>query len=61
MLGLTEPTYAIPGRCQAKGCGHAELRVKDGSDTVWCDRCNAVMTRDDYDRLGNVFYREAAA
>jgi len=61
MLGLTEPTYVLPGRCQAKGCGAAELRVADGSDTVWCDRCRAVMSRDDYDRLGNVFLREAAA
>ena len=60
MLGLTEPTYVLPGRCQAKGCGAAELRVADGSDTVWCDRCGATITRDDYDRLGNVFLRGAA-
>lgn len=63
MLGLTEPVYVLPGRCQVRGCGAAELRVKDGSDTVWCDRCGASMTRDDYDRYGNVFLRpqEAAA
>lgn len=61
LLGLTEPVYVLPGRCQVRGCGAAELRVKDGSDTVWCDRCGAVMSRDDYDRLGNVFLREAAA
>lgn len=60
MLGLTEPVYELPGHCQAKGCGRAELRVKDGSDTVWCDRCGAQMTRDDYDRYGNLFLREAA-
>lgn len=61
MLGLTEPVYALPGRCQSRGCGAAELRVRDGSDSVWCDRCGVAMTRDDYDRLGNVFLREAAA
>lgn len=61
ILGLTEPVYALPGHCQARGCGRAELRVKDGSDTVWCDRCGAQMTRDDYDRYGNLFLREAAA
>jgi len=27
---------------------------------VWCDRCGAAITRDDYDRLGNVFLRGAA-
>ena len=61
MLGLTEPVYVLPGRCQSRPCGRAELRVKDGSDTVWCDHCGAVMTRDDYDRLGNLFLREDAA
>lgn len=61
ILGLTEPVYALPGHCQARGCGRAELRVKDGSDTVWCDRCGAQMTRDDYDKYGNLFLREAAA
>lgn len=61
VLGLTEPTYVLPGRCQSKGCGAAELRVRDGSDSVWCDRCGAVMTRDDYDRLGNVFLRPSEA
>lgn len=60
VLGLTEPVYVLPGRCQVKGCGAQELRVKDGSDSVWCDRCGAAMTRDDYDRLGNVFLRGAA-
>ena len=61
VLGLTEPVYALPGHCQNRGCGRPELRVKDGSDTVWCDRCGAQMTRDDYDRYGNLFLREAAA
>lgn len=60
VLGLTDPLYALPGRCQVRGCGAAELRVRGGSDTVWCGRCGAIMTRDDYDRLGNVFLREAA-
>lgn len=60
VLGLTEPVYALPGHCQNRGCGRPELRVKDGSDTVWCDRCGAQMTRDDYDRYGNLFLREAA-
>lgn len=60
VLGLTDPLYALPGRCQNRGCGAAELRVRGGSDTVWCGRCGAIMTRDDYDRLGNVFLREAA-
>lgn len=61
MLGLTEPVYVLPGRCQSRGCGAAELRVRDGSDSVWCDRCQVVMSRDDYDRLGNVFLRTEAA
>lgn len=60
MLGLTEPVYELPGHCQNRGCGRAELRVKDGSDTVWCDHCGTQMTRDDYDRYGNLFLREAA-
>jgi hypothetical protein len=59
MLGLTEPVYSLPGHCQNRGCGRAELRVTDGSDTVWCDRCGTQMTRDDYDRYGNLFLREA--
>jgi hypothetical protein len=61
MLGLTEPTYVLPGKCQARGCGRPALRVKDGSDTVWCDRCGVSMTRDDYDRLGNLFLRPMEA
>lgn len=61
VLGLTEPTYVLPGRCQVRGCGAAQLRVRDGSDTVWCERCGASMTRDDYDRYGNVFLRTEAA
>lgn len=61
MLGLTEPVYELPGKCQARGCGRPALRVKDGSDTVWCDRCGVSMTRDDYDRLGNLFLRPAEA
>lgn len=61
MLGLTEPVYELPGKCQARGCGRPALRVKDGSDTVWCDRCGMSMTRDDYDRLGNLFLRTEAA
>jgi len=61
MLGLTEPTYVLPGRCQSRACGRAELRVKDGSDSVWCDHCRAVMTRDDYDRMGNLFLRPMEA
>lgn len=60
VLGLTDPLFVLPGRCQARGCGVAELRVRGGSDTVWCGRCGAIMTRDDYDRLGNVFLRGAA-
>jgi hypothetical protein len=60
VLGLTEPVYELPGRCQVRACGRPALRVKDGSDTVWCDHCGAVMTRDDYDRYGNLFLREAA-
>lgn len=62
MLGLTEPVYVLPGHCQARGCGRPMLRVKDGSDTVWCDHCGALMTRDDYDRYGNLFLlpKEAA-
>jgi hypothetical protein len=60
LLGLTEPVYELPGHCQNRGCGRAELRVKDGSDTVWCDHCGSQMTRDDYDRYGNLFLREAA-
>lgn len=60
LLGLTEPVYVLPGHCQSRGCGRAELRVRDGSDTVWCDHCGAQMTRDDYDRYGNLFLREAA-
>lgn len=59
LLGLTEPVWVLPGRCQVRGCGAAALRVRDGSDTVWCDRCGTSMTRDDYDRLGNLFGRVA--
>ena len=61
MLGLTEPVYVLPGKCQARGCGRPALRVRDGSDTVWCDRCGTSMTRDDYDRLGNLFLRSTEA
>jgi len=61
MLGLTEPTYVLPGYCRARACGRPALRVKDGSDTVWCDHCGARMTRDDYDRYGNLFLRPMEA
>jgi hypothetical protein len=61
VLGLTEPVYELPGYCRARACGRPALRVKDGSDTVWCDVCGAVMTRDDYDRYGNLFLRTEAA
>ncbi len=57
MLGLTEPVYELPGHCQARGCGRPQLRVKAGEDAVWCDHCGSVMTRDDYDRIQNVFLR----
>lgn len=57
MLGLTEPVYELPGHCQARGCGRPQLRVRPGEDAVWCDHCGAVMTRDDYDRIQNVFLR----
>ena len=61
-LALTDPpVYVLPGRCQSRACGRAELRVKDGSDTVWCDHCGVSMTRDDYDRLGNLFLRPMEA
>ncbi len=33
------------------------LRVKDGSDTAWCDHCGHTITRDNYDRYGNLFLR----
>jgi hypothetical protein len=59
VLGLTEPVYELPGYCQA--CSRPALRVKNGSDTVWCDHCNAVTTRDDYDQYGNLFLRPAEA
>ena len=61
VLGLTEPVYVLPGYCRSRGCGRPQLRVKGGSDTVWCDYCAAVMTRDDYDRYGNLFLRVEAA
>ena len=61
MLGLTEPTYALPGYCRARACGRPALRVKDGSDSVWCDHCGNTITRDDYDRYGNLFLRPAEA
>lgn len=61
MLGLTEPTYELPGKCRNRGCGRPALRVKNGGDTVWCDYCGASMTRDDYDRYGNLFRRETVA
>jgi len=61
MLGLTEPVYVLPGYCRARACGRPALRVKDGSDTVWCDHCGARMTRDDYDRYGNLFLRPKEA
>jgi len=61
VLGLTEPVYVLPGYCRSRGCGRPQLRVKGGSDTVWCDYCAAVMTRDDYDRYGNLFLRMEAA
>jgi len=61
VLGLTEPIYELPGKCRSRGCGRPQLRVKDGSDTVWCDYCGSVMTRDDYDRYGNLFLRVEAA
>jgi hypothetical protein len=57
MLGLTEPVYELPGHCQARGCGRQQLRVRAGEDAVWCDHCGSVMTRDDYDRIQNVFLR----
>jgi hypothetical protein len=59
VLGLTEPVYELPGYCQA--CSRPALRVKNGSDTVWCDHCNAVTTRDDYDQYGNLFLRPMEA
>lgn len=61
MLGLTEPVYTLPGYCQARSCGRPALRVDNGGDTVWCERCGAAMTRDDYDRLGNLFLRPTEA
>ena len=61
MLGLTEPVYELPGYCRNRGCARPALRVKDGSDTVWCDHCGARMTRDDYDRYGNLFLRPMEA
>jgi len=61
MLGLTEPIYELPGKCRSRGCGRPQLRVKGGSDTVWCGYCGASMTRDDYDRYGNLFLRVEAA
>ena len=61
MLGLTEPVYELPGYCRARACGRPALRCKDGSDTIWCDHCGHTITRDDYDRYGNLFLRPVEA
>lgn len=47
-LGLTRDTHTLPGDCSA--CGASALRRADGSDTVWCDLCDARWTLDDYRR-----------
>lgn len=58
VLGLTRLVRNLPGHCQARRCG-LELYQENGSDTVYC-RAGHTMTRDDYERYGNVFLRSAA-
>ncbi len=55
ILGLTRDIRHLPGHCQAKRCGRAELYQERGSDTVWCGHCGNTMTRDDYEAYGNIF------
>jgi hypothetical protein len=59
MLGLTEPVYAMKGRCRC--CGWSALRVRAGSDTIWCEHCRDTMTRDEYDQRQLVFARRLVA
>jgi len=58
MLGLTELVRRLPGYCRK--CSRPELYQDNGSDTVYCGACQYKMTRDDYERYGNVFLRSAA-
>jgi len=66
ILGLTSRVYSLPGYCRNRGCGRPALRQNEPREfkdeqPVWCDYCGASMTRDDYDRYGNLFLRVEAA
>lgn len=60
VLGLTNDTRTLPGYCQNTKCQRPDLRQDNGKDDVYCGTCAAVMTRDDYERWGNLFMRGAA-
>lgn len=60
LLGLTKRVRKLPGHCQQRKCGRAELTQEEGSDTVRCGHCGHAMTYDDYERYGNVFLQGAA-
>lgn len=60
MLGLTNLVRHLPGRCQVQRCARDELYQEEPREfkdepPVYCGHCGATMTRDDYERLGNVF------
>ena len=64
VLGLTNLVRKLPGYCQHhdRATGHCSRRLfqDNGSDTVYCEAGHR-MTRDDYERYGNLFLRTREA